>query len=65
MYGGILSLGVYGIGNHFHSVVELKADIIETYDNINAIAMLRLVTRMPHNMDQIIYKNIGYIGYQQ
>ncbi|GBM06054.1 hypothetical protein AVEN_49435-1 [Araneus ventricosus] len=60
---GILSRAVYANDTQFQSVAELKAVIIEAWDNIDATVLQELVNVMPHRVFQVIYKHGGYIGY--
>lgn len=50
-------------GRQFKPMSELKAAIIEAFDNIDALVFQRLVHGMPHRIFHVIYKNGGYINY--
>ncbi|GBN27891.1 hypothetical protein AVEN_273680-1 [Araneus ventricosus] len=61
---GVSSVGLYmPMAESFSLWQNLKAAIIEAWDNIDATVLQGLLNVMPHRVLKVIYKHGGYIGY--
>ena len=60
---GILVRKVYSNGRQFHSVAELKKEILKCWDEIRLETTQNLIDSMNQRIIQILIKNGKFIGY--